>query len=1019
MPEKDHAFRGKFNPFPGLRPFAPEERDLFFGREGQSEEVLNRLKNKRFVTVIGASGSGKSSLVYCGVIPHFFDAEGKDIKNWQLVGMRPGNDPLANLSSSLASTIKDDKKGGHDKKIIDEELRNNERGLVNSVNMLRPDKDTKVLLIIDQFEELFRYRSSSKRGRSRENTALFVNLLVNAVMDQSSGVSVIISMRSDYIGDCAHYQGLTDLINSSNYLVPHMSEDNYRKVIRGPVKYAGATIEDELLDLLISDIGDRNDRLPVLQHALMRTWEHWQSRDVPESPISVSDYHAVGKMSEAMSKHANEAFAELDDRGREICETLFRTITEKGADNKGTRHPTRLETIAAIARCSIPELISVIDVFRAEGRSFITPAAGVKLDGETVVDITHESLMRLWDRLSEWVEKEAASQRMYLKISESASMFQEGKTSLLRPPELHLAINWRNENMPNLTWAERFNPAFERTMVYLRTSEREYIAEEENKVRAQKRQLYRSRVAAVIMGSAAVISVFLMLYAFVKQFEAEEYRQVADEMRIKATEEQRIAIDNEKEAQQDALEARRQEALALAEANAASIKAMEATREKRIADRLMLEAQKQEEMALAKADTARINAEKALKMRMLSTGKAMAVRSLNLSGQGDIQTLLAYQAYLFNKRYEGADNDADIYMGLYHVAKVYDTFNYNTFKGHEGMVHSVAFIDGTRDFYSAGSDGRVLRWNSADREQRPQPVFEGDEIIEVMASSRDGQMLAYGTEDTRVRIIPSSDISSAFELTGHSDRIQSLAFTPDKKNLVSAGKDGQVILWDIERRQASVLFSEAEAINSVDISGSGRYLVAASDSGLIQLWNLDDNTGIREVNTGNGSIGVVRFKDDNQYAVAYKNGLIEFRSIDSENTTSSLMAHSMKITDICFNRSLNQMASSGADGTVKLWNCDDMTQVPVELDDNNGYVLAMAFSPDGRLLLSASSGKEGDGSIIARPSHVDYMVTDICRLVSRNFTMEEWWRFVGRDIDYEKTCGSDQLKIRIREIRGD
>ncbi|HDZ41068.1 MAG TPA: hypothetical protein ENH59_05255 [Bacteroidetes bacterium] len=1012
MPDKDSLMRGRFNPFPGLRPFAPEERDLFFGREGQSEEVMKKLINNRFVTVIGASGSGKSSLVYCGVIPRLADTADKSIKKWQILAMRPGNDPMGSLVSVIAGHIPALKQKELDRTMIDGVIRKDERGLIEAVNKLKIEKDGKTLIIIDQFEEVFRFKNATRSGVSKGDNRYFMDLLVNAVKDPASGISIIMTMRSDYLGDCAQFQGLTELINNSNYLIPHMSEDDYRKAIRGPVEYAGAIIESELVDLLISEIGERTDQLPVLQHSLMRTWDNWQSMNMPGKPVSVANYNAIGRMSEAMSRHADKAFEELDEKGKAICESLFRTITEKGPDNKGVRHPTRLSTIASIAGCSEMELIKVIDTFRSAGRSFITPPGGIDLGGESVIDISHESLMRIWDRLREWVNKEAESEQMYLRLSEAAAMFQEGKTTLWRPPDLQLALQWRNENKPTLTWAERFNPAFERAMVYLRTSEKEYVKEEENKIRAQKRQLIRSRVASIVLGVAAVVAVFLMLFAFTQRMEAERERQLAEDRKLQATEQKQTAESSAERAMRNAMEAREKEALAIATAEEARMDAIEALSQKEIARSLAEEARIQEERAKALADTAWMK-------RMVSIGKSMAVRSVQLKGEGDIQVLLAYQAYLFNKRNMGMDNDADIYMGLYNVEKVYGGLNYSTFKGHKEEVHSLAFIPETQEFCSSAADGRVFRWNMRDRSEVPGTVFEGDEIIEVLTASADGKLLACGSDRAIIRIIPASGQGEMYELKGHSGRIKDLVFTPDNLSLISAGVDGQVIIWDIEERTPELLVTAEEPVNSVDISLSGKYLVIACENGFLHLWNMDDNTNINSVNTENGSIETVKFRDNTNYTVGYQNGLIEFRNVEEQNITVSLMAHSLEITGICFNQQLKQMATSSMDGSVKIWNYNDLTQPPVELEDNNGRVYALAYSPDGQFLVSGSEGISGDGNLIARATHVDYMAQNMCQLLSRNFTLEEWWRYAGRDIEYQETCDPANLNIKARRIKGD
>src|SRR5512133_3642461 len=271
----------KFNPFPGLRPFLPEESDLFFGREGESEEVLGKLLKNRFVTVMGASGTGKSSLIYCGVLPGI---RNDTTSRWRIFSFRPGNDPFGNLALALSE--------GNPGMTVSAE---NPAGIPGMVTEAGIDSGEKVLLVIDQFEELFRYGAlNSKETVSAER---FVNSMVSAVSQNTVNIFTIITMRSDFIGECAYFQGLTQLINSSNYLVPHMGRENYREAIEGPVKYAGAKIDTVIVDELLNHIGDRTDQLPVLQHAMMRNWTYWQELDEPGRAISKAEYDSVGTMS--------------------------------------------------------------------------------------------------------------------------------------------------------------------------------------------------------------------------------------------------------------------------------------------------------------------------------------------------------------------------------------------------------------------------------------------------------------------------------------------------------------------------------------------------------------------------------------------------------------------------------------------------------------------------------------------------------------------------------------------------
>jgi WD40 repeat protein len=1028
-PKRDNK---KFNPFPGLRPFAPEESDLFFGREKESEEVIGKLLKNRFVTVIGASGSGKSSLIHCGVLPKVRNLEMKESSAWRIILFKPGKDPLGNLADALSENISATGQKKIDRDSVLSELQDNPEGITAAVKKLIIKSDERVLLVVDQFEDLFRYSTVGKADTPLAPTAKFIDFIVNAVSQSAANVYTIVSMRSDFIGECAHYKRLTQLINNSNYLIPQMGSENYREAIEGPVKYAGAKIAPELVKKLLNDIGDRTDQLPVLQHALMKTWTHWQELEEPDRPISKTDYDSVGTMSDAMSLHANEAFEELSLRGKEICEKMFRTITRKGSDNKGLRHPSSVKTIKSIVDCTSEALIEIIERFRIPSRSFITPRQNVPLTDDSIIDLSHESLMRLWDRLREWVDDEAASVQMYLRLSEASAMYQQGKTSLWRPPDIQLAINWRDQHEPTLAWAEQYNPAFERAMVYLRTSEKKYLEEEENKVKLQKRQMKRTKIVATILGGTAIISMGFMLFAFLQKIAADRQTIFAEKQMIQAEK-------GKARADSSTIFAIEQRTIADSNAAIASHKAEEARQQKEIADsqrylaeRIAAEAVYQQNIAVDLSDSAisaslrsdkiaRVATEQkneAMRLRMLSIGKLMSIKSLQLQGQKDLQTLLAYQAYLFNKNNNGPENDADIYAGLYNVSRQYTSTNYKSFKGHNGAIKSIAFVPGKNEFFTSGYDGQVLKWSLEGKEQTLQIMYSGSDIIEVLAVSPDASWLACGSGNSTIRMIPLKGNNVGYEMTGHKGKIKSLIFSFDGKYLYSASLDGKVLKWDFVARTSTNVTTGSMQITSIDISSNGSYLAGISSDGNVVVWDPESTTDNFRIETSGKNINVIRFNPDNNLlALGDVNGNVELWDINLRKKISEVKAHSAQINDIQFNTTLKQMATASNDKTLKIFNVKDpadLTEPPVTFTDNEGFVLVMQFSPDGQVVISGSY--EGNQTLVSRPSHVDYLVRDICNIVSRNMTQYEWNNYVAKDIPLEKTCQGKDFNIKIDAI---
>src|SRR5688572_8324233 len=399
------------NPFPGLRPFETDEYRLFFGREGQSDELLARLQRSHFLAVVGTSGSGKSSLIRAGLLPALRGGLMAGAgSGWRIAVMRPGGDPIGNLARELVQKDVLIQAGGglppaEAEAVIEATLKTGSLGVVDVARQGRLAEHEKLLIVVDQFEELFRFRSAVHETMSTgDEASAFVKLLLEASQQRQISIYVVLTMRSDFLGDCSQFQGLPEAINDGQYLIPRMTRDERRFAVIGPVGVTRGKITEPLVNRLLNDVGDNPDQLPILQHALMRTWEHWQAHRRNGEAIGLEHYEAIGTMSDALSLHADEAFNELpDERSRAIAQKLFKALTERGADNREIRRPTRMDALCSITGANIAEITAVIDVFRRVGRSFLMPPAGVPLHADTVIDISHESLIRNWARLRQWV----------------------------------------------------------------------------------------------------------------------------------------------------------------------------------------------------------------------------------------------------------------------------------------------------------------------------------------------------------------------------------------------------------------------------------------------------------------------------------------------------------------------------------------------------------------------------------------------------------------------------------------
>lgn len=524
-------FATPLNPFPGLRPFEPDEDHLFFGREKQIDEVLRKLRTNRFLLVTGASGSGKSSLVRSGLIPSLYSGlmanTGSD---WRVAVLRPGEDPLGNLSAALDQPnvlAMSGESSATNRMLIDVTLRRSGLGLIEAVRQARIPPQDNVLIVVDQFEELFRFRNSRAALNSRDEAAAFVKLLLEAAQQNTVPIRIVLTMRADFIGDCMEFLGLPEALNTGQYLVPRMTRDQLRSAITGPIAVAGGSITPRLVSRLLNDYGDDSDQLPVLQHALMRTWEFWSRRHAKGEPIDIAHYEAVGGMKEALSLHAEEAYREAESIGAKITERLFKALTDTSKGAKGVRRPTSVEELAAICDCPQTEILSIVEIFRQPGRSFLMPPADRPLDSGCVIDLSHESLMRCWTRLIQWTEEEKASTEEYLLVSQDARGFEEGTTGLWRPPELDIGLRWRADNHPTAAWARRIAPDFECAMRFLDASaaERDRLAAERKAQR--RRRLTIAWSVAGVLAVLLVVTAVMAAVAFRERSEAEKNLRLA------------------------------------------------------------------------------------------------------------------------------------------------------------------------------------------------------------------------------------------------------------------------------------------------------------------------------------------------------------------------------------------------------------------------------------------------------------------------------------------------------------
>ncbi|MEI9920126.1 MAG: hypothetical protein WDO14_15235 [Bacteroidota bacterium] len=571
-------------PYTGLRSFTEEESLYFKGREEQVDQVTAQLEERKFLMLTGASGEGKSSLIYAGLIPNaragFFKAK---YANWTVVDFRPERSPIKNISKALANsfqlqqdTIETEMRRGFSSLTdlyLNSDLYINEQDekwqqLSTSEKKIKTRSASNLLILIDQFEEFFTNPENYFNETPSQDSQIVVNLVLETAriaVQQNLPIYVVCTMRSDYIGQCSSFRGLPEYIGYSQFFVPRLKRRELKQVIEEPAILSGNRITQRLADRLVYDLSEGVDQLPILQHALSQIWLQANNG---EDEMDLIHYAMVGGMPASElppedTQRFETWFASLPDYQKKfyektglskVIENHASRLYEGAADlynKRHTAHPisgkdakniialtfsclTRIDNSRAVrnrmtlgeitAIINRPEITSaivgdVIDVFREEGNSFIRPFKDnvAELSADTVLDITHESLIRNWGKLRKWASNEYAYYNTFLDLRKQLERWkQSGKRSgyLLPVGPLTYFENWYATSNPNTGWINRYAERSSDPLTTWKESEnllndiQEYLKKSANHVRVT-RAFMKYGATNIALGVAVLIAVVL------------------------------------------------------------------------------------------------------------------------------------------------------------------------------------------------------------------------------------------------------------------------------------------------------------------------------------------------------------------------------------------------------------------------------------------------------------------------------------------------------------------------------
>ena len=891
-------------PYMGLSAFCEEDAQYFYGRESLTQEIVHEIAKSAFTAVIGASGSGKSSVVQAGAIPAL--KQGKQIPNseqWVIKTLRPGANPLFALIQKLGV-------GSGELGVGSSQLEGIlHLGVESFVYWIRNHTCPFIVLVVDQFEELFTLSSTTDREK-------FLELLLGAIEYAGDRFKLIITLRADFIASCLEIPVLAKLLRHNSVLIPpRLSLDDYRRVIINPAKQVGLKVEPELVEILLRELDRSAGDLPLLEFVLEQLWHHRVNGE-----LTLKAYQEkLGGIKGALERSSQEVYENLDPQAQECAKWIFLSLTQLGEGTEDTRrrvnkselivkkYPVDLVEktlqIFTAAKLVVMNLEEEYDENLAAGKGdFNTQNVETELirslptgNPSVTVEVAHEILIRHWSTLRWWLEENRARLRSQRQIEQAAQLWKEN-----------------NRHSDFLLQGVRFVEAEDIYVKYtdeLSEDIQEFIIAclEERKrqqflARKQVRQKIKAISALSILGLATLGLGGLAYWKF-KTALLRDVEALHDSSRANILSHQQLEalIDN--------------------------VKAGKIVKQTiNISEEIKLNAQKYLQRTLAE-----------IKERNRLEGHEGAVTYIDISPD--------------RKIIASASDDKTVKLWQRDGKLIH------TLIGHKNDVKSVHFSpDGSTIATVSFYDGIIKIWNTSDgTEMRTIPV--GATNVLSVAWSPQGNTIAVATNNKFIQILRISDGYLLSTLKTNSSYVSSIAFSPDGKTLASGNWDkGDIIqLWNTsDGRLIDTLRGHTQKISTIAFSLDGTILASGGEDKTIKLWKLSDNTLIKSIPAHNGEVLSVNFSPDGKTLVSGSlDSTIKLWHAVDGSLIQTLSGHSTGVFSVKFIPNSQALVSASGDQTIRIWKWDDALIKTIKA--HKGIVYTVRFNPLGDTIASTGS----------------------------------------------------------------
>jgi WD40 repeat protein/DNA-binding winged helix-turn-helix (wHTH) protein len=960
----------RHSPFRGLRVFEPEDAWLFFGRDAQVHDLLLRLGRSPVVAMVGNSGSGKSSLLRAGLIPALQvvrhhepgamvggngSGEPSSAGVWRIAVLRPSAAPFDYLAEALPSQLAPELSVGEQAEFISdcrtklsaggETLRNTVTALVLAATETAQNvRQTPVLLVVDQFEELFTL-TSKREVRER----YIESLLAAARCDGAVPVHLVLALRADFYGHCLDHPALSRCLEKNLYNVPRMTPEQLRETIEERLHLVGGRAEPGLVESLLDDVGTEPGNLALMEHALGQLWERCGG---PGCIFTNRAYTEIGRLRGALGRHADEVYQALEnDEQRRLAQRIFLELVHLGEGAQDTRRRVaKAELLGLAERDQVEKLLGQLASSRliATGRE----------DEETFVEVSHEALIREWPALREWISQNREELGLERRLLQSAEEWQELKQdagALLQGARLAQAEDWlgRHPHAPELV------------RDYVRTSvqARALAASEEKE--AQQRELRRFRWFSYTLAILALIAVGAAAFAY--------HLRTLEKSRALAAQTEELIHKDHGQALNLAIQswqtAHTEEAhLAVAKAFPGPLLSLS---HDDVVNLTLFSPDGERILSASSDHTARLWS--ANDGRLLAIlGHDDAVKDAEFSPNGDlivtasddhtarlwngkdgklIAILRGHTAKLTRATFS-ADGRRIVTCGFDHTARVWNSADGRlllTLQGHSESVWNAQFSPDGQRIVTASQDKTARIWDSANGLLIA--TINHSDIVSDASYSPDGRLILTGSYDNTARIWGAADQHLLSVLQHHGPVLQT-AFSPDGERIATASLDGAARLWDGRTGRLVATLQHEGVVNNIEFSRDGRRVATASFDQTARVWSSSDGRLLAVMQGHTSQLYGADFSPSgDQIVTGGADHLVRTWSLRS-GVSSAVLGHSAAVQNALFSPDGRLIATSGNDHTVRLWTPDG--QLRFTLKAHTDYISRVLFSPNSQLVLTAS-----------------------------------------------------------------